>query len=520
MFARVYSATVLGIQGIDVEVEVDIANGLPYFEISGLAASTVREARNRVKSAVKNSGYSFPLQRITVNLAPADVRKAGSMLDLAIAIGILIGSGQVTIQSGLANWIFLGELSLDGKLRPLHGLFPMIIAAKQAGFAGAVIPASCEEDVERARLPIVRVATLKECVACCSLSDNALQAFCRSSESKGSRFNQTEQTIETTCFSDVKGQHHVKRAMEVAAAGSHHLTMVGPPGTGKTMMARRFPAILPSLDEEQSLIVDTIYSACGLLSERWKQAPYPPFRAPHASITRAGMIGGGTFPTPGEMSLSHLGVLFLDEWPEFSRNVLEAMRQPLEDGYITLVRREGKLSFPCHLLLVSTFNPCFCGFYGFETDSQPCKCSPNEIKRYWKRLSGPMLDRMDIQVEVPRVRIDDMRKDEPITTDMMRERVQAARERQAHRYSGTQIQANSQVSGRWLTHYIPLSSTVQAWLSALYQTSGISNRSYDKIIKLARTIADLEDSQHVCEEHIAEAFQYRTLDQKQWKEKI
>ncbi|MCI1692377.1 YifB family Mg chelatase-like AAA ATPase [Aneurinibacillus aneurinilyticus] len=520
MFARVYSATVLGIQGIDVEVEVDIANGLPYFEISGLAASSVREARNRVKSAIKNSGYSFPLQRITVNLAPADVRKAGSMLDLSIAIGILLGSGQVTIQNELANWIFLGELSLDGRLRPLHGLFPMILAAKQAGFAGAVIPASCEEDVERAKLPIVRIATLQECVACCSLSNDELQALCHSHEKNRRRFSQTEQIMEVACFSDVKGQYHVKRAMEVAASGLHHLMMVGPPGTGKTMMARRFPAILPSLDEEQSLIVDTIYSACGLLSERWKQTPYPPFRAPHASITRAGMVGGGAFPIPGEMSLSHLGVLFLDEWSEFSRNVLEAMRQPLEDGHITLVRKEGKFSFPCHLLLVSSFNPCLCGFYRFETESQLCKCSVNEIKRYWKRLSGPMLDRMDIQVEVPRVRIDDMQKAGSITTDMMRERVQAARERQAHRYSGTQIQVNSQVSGRWLTHYIPLSDTVQAWLSALYQTSGISNRSYDKIIKLARTIADLEDGEHVREEHVAEAFQYRALDQKQWKEEI
>ncbi|GEN34120.1 MULTISPECIES: YifB family Mg chelatase-like AAA ATPase [Aneurinibacillus] len=515
MLAKVYSATVLGVQGVGVEVEVDIANGLPHFEISGLAASSVREARNRVKSAIKNSGYSFPLQRITVNLAPADVRKAGSMLDLAIAVGILLGSGQASIRNGLANWLFLGELSLEGKLRPVHGLFPMILAARQAGFAGAVIPAMCEEDVERVKLPILRVATLKECIEYGSFADDQLPV-----DTVGGRIlhEQAGQDDVPECFSDVRGQRHVKRAMEVAAAGAHHLAMIGPPGTGKTMMARRFPTILPPLDEEQSLTVDSIYSACGLLAERWRQAPYPPFRSPHSSITTVGMLGGGLFPQPGELSLAHLGVLFLDEWTEFSRNVLETMRQPLEDGQVTILRQESKLSFPCRFLLITACNPCLCGFYRFETDGHPCTCSIREIRRYWKKLSGPMLDRMDIQVEVPRVRIDEMKEDVSMTSRIMRGRVQAARERQKHRYRDAAFRTNSQLSGRWIARYISLSTPVQSWLSALYQTSGMSNRSYDKIVKLARTIADLEDCDDIREEHIAEAFQYRTLEQKQWKE--
>jgi magnesium chelatase family protein len=515
MFARVSSSTILGIQGVAVEVEVDIANGLPYFEISGLAASSVREARNRVKSAIKNSGFSFPLQRITVNLAPADVRKVGSMLDLAIAVGILLGSGQIEFHNGLANWLFLGELSLDGRLRPVHGLLPMILAARQAGFAGAVIPAACEEDVERANLPVLRIATLKECVDYCRLSDEYIT---RMVEEKRSTVSKVEQKCVPVCFSDIKGQHHIKRAMEAAAAGFHHITMIGPPGTGKTMMARRFSTILPPLNEEQSLAVDVIYSACGLLGEREKYTASPPFRAPHASVTPVGMLGGGSFPQPGEMSLAHLGVLFLDEWTEFSRGVLEAMRQPLEDGYVTVIRQGAKLTFPCRLLLISAFNPCYCGFYQFETDSHMCTCTSLEIKRYWKKLSGPMLDRMDIQVEVPRVHVDEMHQDTHVTSAAMRAKVEAARERQKHRYQGSIFQFNSQLSGRWIEHYISLSSSVQAWLSTLYRTSGISNRSYDKIVKLARTIADLEECEHIREEHIAEAFQYRTLDQKQWKE--
>jgi magnesium chelatase family protein len=514
MFAKVHSATILGIQGMGVEVEVDIANGLPNFEISGLAASSVREARNRVKSALQNSGFSFPMQRITVNLAPADMRKVGSMLDLAIAVGILLASNQMDVCNDWQRWLFLGELSLEGKLRPIHGLFPMLLAARQAGFAGAFIPTACEEDVERVKLPIVRVHTLKDCLRYVSLPESLVVP----QRAEGDETYRKKERETSECFSDVKGQRHVKRAMEVAAAGFHHVAMFGPPGTGKTMMARRFPTILPPLNEEQALMVDTIYSACGLLTERLQKESYPPFRTPHATVTPAGMIGGGIYPKPGELSLAHLGVLFLDEWPEFSRTVLEGMRQPLEDGHITIVRGGTSLVFPCHFLLLTACNPCPCGFRFFETESHICNCSRLEVKRYWKKLSGPMLDRMDIQVEVPRVRLAEIQEERPMTSREMRERVIAARERQKYRYQGTVFQYNSQLSGRFLEQYIPLSRAVQTWLATLYQASGISNRSYDKILKVARTIADLDDSEQVKEQHIAEAFQYRVLDSKQWKE--
>ncbi|BAU27584.1 magnesium chelatase family protein [Aneurinibacillus soli] len=358
MFASVKSAVVYGVEGKCIEVEADITNGLPHFDISGLAASSVREARERVKAAIKNSGFTFPLQRITVNLAPADMRKAGSMLDCAIAVAILLASGQIEVRNRLADWLFVGELSLEGRLRSVPGLLPMLLDARKQNGSGAVVPLETGEEVGRVRLPLLRAATLRECVDLFACPDEELAQI---SKLDSLRVGQMESQISHLCFSEVRGQRHVKRAMEVAAAGRHHLCMVGPPGTGKTMMAYRFPTILPLLDEEEELEVDAIYSACGLLEERFKQRGQPPFRAPHTSITPAGIAGGGTWPKPGEMSLAHLGVLFLDEWAEFSRPVLESMRQPLEDGKIVLIRSGRKLTLPSRFLLLSAFNPCPCG---------------------------------------------------------------------------------------------------------------------------------------------------------------
>ncbi|WP_027414581.1 YifB family Mg chelatase-like AAA ATPase [Aneurinibacillus terranovensis] len=511
MFARVFSATVYGIEGIIVEVEVDISNGLPAFEVSGLAASSVREARDRVKAAIKNSGFTFPMQRITINLAPADVRKEGSMLDCAMALGILLASNQIERKAYFDNWLFLGELSLEGKLRPIHGVLPMILSAKKQEFAGVFIPADCPEDAERTRLPIVRSHSLADCI----LQRNTQAHIYRGEQTPV--FSQTVSPYED-CYSDVKGHRRIKRALQVSAAGFHHVLMVGPPGTGKTMLAKRMQTILPPLEEDQSLEVDTIYSTCGLLPDRHGREFSPPYRAPHSSSTIIGLTGGGANPKPGEMSLAHHGILFLDEMAEFPRALLEIMRQPLEDGKISIVRNGTKLVFPCHFLLVCALNPCPCGSYGFENQSYVCTCTTSQIKRYRKKISAPLIDRIDVQVEVPRVAIDDLAQDKELTSAVMQKQVIQAQNMQKDRYRNSPFRYNSDLKGRWIEHYVSLSSATRRWLSSIYHRLGFSHRSYDKIIKLARTIADLEGDELVSEYHLSEALQYRSLDQHYWND--
>lgn len=514
MFAKVKSAVVYGVEGKCIEVEVDIANGLPHFDISGLAASSVREARERVKAAVKNSGFTFPVQRITVNLAPADMRKAGSMLDCAIAVAILLASGQIEVRNHLADWLFVGELSLEGRLRSVPGLLPMLLDARRQNEPGAVVPFETEEEAERVRLPLLRAGTLQDCAALFACSDDEL---CEMSRISKPDTEQREAPSSYLCFSDVKGQRHVKRAMEVAAAGRHHLGMVGPPGTGKTMMAHRFPTILPLLSEEEELEVDTVYSVSGLLEERLKKRGQPPFRAPHTSITQAGMIGGGAWPKPGEISLAHLGVLFLDEWAEFSRPVLESMRQPLEDGRLVLTRSGRKLTLPSRFVLLSAFNPCACGYYQFEDGRNVCTCTPLEVRRYRRKLSGPLLDRMDIHIEVPRVEVAEL-DITPVSSLDMRRRVEQARARQRDRYQKTVYRYNADLSGTALQTYVQLSQEGSRLLAIIYRTAGLSNRSYDKILKISRSIADLDECEQIEEAHIAEALQYRALDRTEWKQ--
>ncbi|WCN39077.1 YifB family Mg chelatase-like AAA ATPase [Aneurinibacillus uraniidurans] len=513
MFARVKSAVVYGVEGKCIEVEADIANGLPHFEISGLAASSVREARERVKAAIKNSGFTFPLQRITVNLAPADMRKAGSMLDCAIAVAILLASGQIEVRNRLADWLFVGELSLEGRLRSVPGLLPILLGARRQNEPGAVVPLDTGEEVDRVRLPLLRASTLQECAALFACPDEQITEISQLVDACTDRI---EPRISSLCFSDVRGQRHVKRAMEVAAAGRHHLCMVGPPGTGKTMMAHRFPTILPLLSEEEELEVDTIYSAYGLLEERFKQQGQPPFRAPHTSITLTGMVGGGMGPKPGEMSLAHLGVLFLDEWAEFSRRVLESMRQPLEDGRIVLIRGDRKLTLPSRVVLLSAFNPCNCGHYQFEDQTNVCTCTESEVRRYRRKLSGPLLDRMDMHVEVPRVETEELDHITESSLDM-RKRVEGARARQRARYEKMNCMYNADLFGTALRTHVQLSKEGSRFLAAIYRTTGLSNRSYDKILKISRSIADLDGCEEIHEAHIAEALQYRVLDRADWK---
>lgn len=511
MFIRVISATVMGIEGFCVEVEVDIANGLPCFEVSGLATSSVREARDRVRAAIRNSGFHFPLQRVTINLAPADIRKEGSMLDCAMAIGILLATRQIPMGLDVSRILILGELSLDGRLRPIHGLLPMVLAARKAGLQGVMIPADCPEEAERGGLPIYRMDSLQDCI------DFFQDPFSKVPSQRNSIASPVHQKGPSLCFSDVIGHSHAKKALEVCAAGLHHLLMVGPPGTGKTMMANRFPTILPDLSEEKALEVDCIYSACGILSERSGKEKMPPFRAPHSSISVVGLTGGGNIPHPGELSLAHEGVLFLDEMPEFSRPVLEILRQPIEERKIVVIRSGIRMVFPTNFLLISSINPCPCGLNGYESISHTCTCSPLEVKRYRKKLSGPLLDRIDIQIEVPRVDREDMenRRDGP-TSGEMKERVIRARDIQSDRYKGSPFRYNSELAGRWIRHYIPLSRGTDRWLTSVYQSLGISNRSLDKILKMARTIADLAGDDKVEECHLSEAIQYRSLDQKYW----